>query len=542
MDSNSDKRPTDSVEKSTFDFAHFIKWIILVFLILLLIAQLSTGEAARLAKGDEPSWLILLLKLLLIAGVIYLMKVQKDLKCQLTDPSGCTQEEPDPVNGILIVRVRGTAAGFGFGSYTLDLRKDGDPPLGVDVSYPGGGGSGSSPVVSGELGQIDTTTLSDGAYEVLLTVYPVGAGAPKTCSIGFNLLKTFVYISRVAEIPALSTTPTLGNANPYDPLAELRLESAPDYPFRSVGGKMSMDGSAYVYECAGRMIEKYEIRYTQVSAPSGEPGQPAPDAPIPPAFTNTVSPLPLEYLGPDYYAPWTRVGPAPTNLINSWKSVTVGTNTYHKLKEGKWNSAAAGSGRFSLLLTVTDTASHLYHDIQHVWIDNHPIKGKIVKFQWKNPKTGKWEDIPKCEDLSMKKHGTIRIIGLAWDPVIDEAWWPATAPNDNFGHYNLAFWKQFGAAQALTGDINSRVPALPAATPVAVPGDADAEVLAEWDLTSLDGGIAPSPYTPPADPLLYQGESCSYTVRLFVTDTTVVNESTTHHIWDYEAVKIVNDL
>lgn len=537
-----DDRGTGAPSTKRFDLAHFLKWIILILLVILLLAQLATGELALLARAEGFSWLILLLKVFLILALVYLMWVQRDLKCQLTDPSGCTQEEPDATSGKLLVKVRGTAAGFGFGSYTLDLRKDGDPPLGVPVTYPGGGGSGASPVVASELGQIDTTALSDGTYEVVLTVHPIGLGTPKVCTLAFNLLKTFVYISRVADITVLSTTPTLGNANPFDPLAELRLDLAPDFPPRSVGGTMTMDGAAYVYECAGRKIEKYEIRYAPAPTPGSEQTQPALDAPIPAAFANLVSPLPLEYLGPDYYQPWTRVGPAPTNLINSWKSFTIGGTTYHKLKAGEWNSADAGNGRFSLLLTVRDTAGHMYHDIQHVWLDNQPIRGKIVKFQWKNTETGSWEDIPKCEDLSMKKIGTVRILGLAWDPVIDEDWWPPTAPNDNFGHYYLNFWKQFGGVQSLTGKITNRVPALPATPPVATPTDADADVLAEWDLTSLDAGPAPSPYTPPTDPQLYRGESCSYTLRLYVTDNTVVNESTTHYIWDHEAVKIINDL
>ena len=443
--------------------------------------------------------------------------------------------------GILCIHVKGTASGSYFSHYTLGINKAGNPQS-VDVFYPGGGGSGSSPVVNAHLGKIDTSSLMDGAYEVVLTVYPWGSGSPKVCKKTFSLLKAIVYISRVAGVPAISNVPAPGNPNPFDPNAELCLEVAPDYPKRSFGGTMKMDGSAYIYECPGRKIKKYAIRYAHIVSPGSEPGQPAFDAAVPAAFSGMVSPLPLEYLTADHYQPWNRVGPAPINLVNSWKSITIGLNTYPKLKSGSWNSNAAGSGRYSLLLTAEDTAAHLYHDIQHIWIDNHNIKGKIVKFQWYNEKSNAWEDLPKCKDLSMKKYGKIRVMGLAWDPVIDEAWWPAVAPNDNFGHYNLRFWKQFGASQNLTSDIYTRVPALPASPPVAVPGNADAGELAVWDITALDGGVAPDPYVPAADPLLYRGESCTYTIRLFVTDTTILNESTTHYIYDTESVKIINDL
>lgn len=524
-----------------FDLAHFIKWIILILLVVLVFVQLYAGEWHRLERADTSSWLILFLKLILICVIIYLMRVQRCLKCKITEPVGCTPEEADMTEGILSINVKGSAGGSYFSHYTLEIHKGGNPVT-TNVYYPGGGGSGSAPVSNGYLGKMDTTSLMDGGYEIVMTVYPLGSGSPKICKKDFTLLKAIVYISRVANVPALSNIPAPGNANPFDPGAELSLAIPPDYPKRSFGGSMTMDGSAYIYECPGRKIKKYGISYAHVTSPGSEPGQPATDTAIPAVFAGMVSPLPLEYLTADHYQPWNRVGPAPINLINSWKSVTIGTNTYPKLKSTSWNSNSAGSGRYSLLLTAEDTTGHLYHDIQHVWFDNHPIKGKIVKFQWFNKETSTWEDLPKCKDLSMQKYEKIRIMGLAWDPVIDENWWPAVVPNDNFSHYNLRFWKQFGTPQVLTSNISSRVPALPVAPPVPIPGDADAGELAIWDITLLDGGVAPNPYVPAPDPLIYRGESCTYTIRLFVTDNTILNESTTHYIYDTESVKIINDL
>jgi hypothetical protein len=85
---------------------------------------------------------------------------------------------------------------------------------------------------------------------------------------------------------------------------------------------------------------------------------------------------------------------------------------------------------------------YLYHDIQHVWLDNKEIYNtvRIVKLQ--RLVSGVWQDLPKCTDLLLS-FKTIRIVGLAWDPLIDEAW-PFAPPNDNFGYYRLDFWKQFG--------------------------------------------------------------------------------------------------
>ncbi|MGH7428085.1 MAG: hypothetical protein ACREJ4_06975, partial [Candidatus Methylomirabilaceae bacterium] len=461
------------------DLPGCIKYILLFFLILLLLGEIAAGEFRRIAEAGWLTWVILLIKLILIGGLIALIKVQRDLKCDITAPTGCTEEEPDPVAGILFVRVIGTASGAVFGSYTLEIQKDGDPPIAGVVSYPGGGSSGSAPVIGGELGRINTTSLSDGAYTITLRVYPAGPGSPKVCTTTFNLLKVIVYMNRVAGVQAIVLP---DNANPFDPIAELRTDYAVappphDFRTRSLGGSMTIKGAAYIYECAARKIKKYEIRYAHVSLPGTEPPQPNKGDPIPVTWPVAQRIVLFEYAIPDQYQPWTRVGPAPTDLINSWNTMTIGGTTYYKLNPGSWNSAVAASGRYSLLLTAEDTTVVTYHDIQHVWLDNKSIIGKIVKFQ--RLVAGVWTDIPPCVDL-LFSFGTIRIVGLAWDPVIDEAWWPPATPNDNYGYYRLDFWKQFGPPVGLTSNISTRVPALPALPPVPTPTDADAGELAQW--------------------------------------------------------------
>lgn len=537
-----DVRQIAAVEKPRTrkrDIPECIKFILLALLLLLLAAEIESGEFKRLPEAGCLTWLIIIVKLILIGGLIGLIRVQRALKCEIVSPKGCTEEEPDPVQGCLFVRVNGTAAGAAFGGYTLEVRKGSITYPGI-VLYPGGGTSGSAPVINGELGRINTTLLTDAAYEVVLTVYPSGAGSPKTCTTTFDLFKALVYMNRVAGVPALSMAPAPGNGNPFDAASELRLDAPPSYPLKSVGGSLTITGAAYLYGCADRNIRKYEIRYAHVTAPGGEPAQPPKDAPVPAVFAGVIPPLPLEYPGADYYQPWTRLGMAPVNLINSWKTMTIGATTYYKLNPASWNSAAAGSGRYSLLLAAEDTAGHRYFDIQHVWLDNKSIKGRIVKFQ-KKAKNGAWEDIPACTDLRLS-FGAIRLMGLAWDPLIDEAWWPASAPNDNFGYYNLQFWKQFsGIASPLTGDIGARVPALPPMPPVSTPVDADAGELAQWDLTQLDADASPPTPVNPSNKL-HHHESCTFILQLFVTDTTVVNEGTTHYVYHQAPVKIINDL
>src|SRR5713226_397002 len=121
------------------DLPGCLKYILLVLLILLLLGEIGAGEFNRITEAGWLIWVILLIKLVLIAGLIGLIWLQRELRCEITAPTGCTEEEPDPVAGILFVRVMGTASGAVFGSYTLEIQKDGDPPIAGIVSYPGGG-------------------------------------------------------------------------------------------------------------------------------------------------------------------------------------------------------------------------------------------------------------------------------------------------------------------------------------------------------------------------------------------------------------------
>lgn len=189
------------------DLPGCLKYVLLLLLVLLLLGEIAAGEFSKIAEAGWLIWIILLIKLILIAGLIALIRVQRDLKCDLTAPTGCTEEEPDPVAGILFVRVMGTASGAVFGSYTLEIQKDGDPAIAGIVSYPGGGGSGAAPVIGGELGRFNTTSLSDGAYTITMRVHPAGFGSPKACTITFNLLKVIVYMRRSGDRAAEQRQP-----------------------------------------------------------------------------------------------------------------------------------------------------------------------------------------------------------------------------------------------------------------------------------------------------------------------------------------------
>lgn len=546
------KQPIQETPKRQLrDLPGCIKWILLLLLIVLLIAEIATGEFNRFSEGGWLTWIILMVKLILIIGIFVLIWVQRNLKCSLTEPTGCTEEESDPVLGKLFVRVKGTASGAVFGHYTLEI----SGPYTYSVIYPAGGGT--VPVVGGELGRIDTTALDHGNYTITLRVFPIGTGSSKSCSKTFTLLKVAVYITRAAGVSAVP--------NCFDETAELVSGDV-----RSLGGLFHLDGSAYVFGCVDRKIERYELRYARVNAPGPGPLQPITDAVIPadwPASNYLHTPLIYD---PSKYWPWTEVGQVPTNLINDWGSMHIGPPSpggidYPILSPKSWNSYTAtsnpGGGRYNVLLIVSDTAGHRYYDLQRIWLDNWHVFCQIVKFQKPGEEVGTWEDIPHCTDilLSWQK---LRIIGLAWDALIDsDPLWPTTAPNDNFNKYRLSYRKEFVAPSdaaeipiTATPDYpalasNVRVPNTLTIVPGPLPTAADADLLVEWDLKqTLDMGMkgdcdASIPH--PNENKLYRKCSCTYTLSLEVSDKTVtesVSDYNIHHRITYQPIKIVNDL
>lgn len=527
MEPKDDQQP----RRRARDLPSLIKIILLVFLILLLVLQFARGEFGQLAEGDVLTWFILLIKLILIAILIWLMRVQRDLKCEITKPKDCVKEQADIAKGELFVEVIGTASGAAFGSYKLEVKKGTDPPIPDIVSYPGGGSSGSAPVVNGVLGRFDTTGLDDGAYTVILTVYPAGAGSPKPCTITFNLLKVMVLMEKVGKIPAVSMAPVPDSPNPLDPNAELRKDFAvapppPDYQLVAVGGSMSIDGMAYIYGCAGRKITKYEIRYAQVTTLGGEPAQPSTLSPIPAATWPIGNQIVLvEYTSPDYYKFWNKLGPASTNLIRKWDTFIFG----YYLKEQDWHSGGVGSGRFSLLLTAEDSIGATYHDIQHIWLDNNTVFALITGIQNVNP----------CAELSLNQFVGVGmdILGIAWDRLIDVAF-PATAPNDNFDRYLLRLFKQGGGHHDI-GTFTNRV-IVPFRDSGPNPAPAEAGLLANFGIATVIDAANPS-----SDPnvSIPRNQGCAYYLRLDVWDNTRLNDdNNVHHdssIWPF---CIVNDL
>ena len=107
------------------------------------------------------------------------------------------------------------------------------------------------------------------------------------------------------------------------------------------------------------------------------------------------------------------------------------------------------SGKYTLLLDVTDTLGNHYYDTQHVWFDNKPmVYDKYVVFEG-------IEGLPSCTDLHLGPNTKmippgapcgvpwpVALLGIAYDEYIDET--DLAYPSDNFDYYNLSITRQGG--------------------------------------------------------------------------------------------------
>ncbi|NIM16583.1 MAG: hypothetical protein GTO45_31770 [Candidatus Aminicenantes bacterium] len=582
-----DDLQTEKPRKRPRDLAKFIKYILLILLVLLLLGQLVTGEYGKLVEGKVSSMIILFVKLILIGLLIWLLWVQKRLVCDITKPTGCTDEEPNPPVPGLSVEVVGSAYGAAFGHYTLEWRKvagqscQDDTDWSSDgVHYPGGGGTGSTPVINGTLGWINTTVWSPGPYEVRVCVYTFHpSGSRKCCCTLFTLFKQLVYIERVAETPGAPVQTPPGPFDPNAPIVDTNMGPGPGTVV-PVGGCVHVKGSAWVGECNDRKIKCFDLKYGLGFLPGPkEPGFNPAD------YTGSLLNSKVCYTPPDESqkrAPWNQV---------IWRDLTVewikrhidppGIDIY-KLRDYCFNSAVdlpecpdanhhCHSGKYTLLLEVEDTLGNMYYDTQHVWFDNKPIH---VKFKG-------IEGLEPCAGLDLLDNGIflpngipcnqpwpINLKGIVYDEYIDEA--DTTYPSENFDYYRLYITKQGGPTYQVPITLDLTLPLgtepLKGKTRVGEPGtrcessisgcppvlpippEADG-ILTQLDLRVFDAVCASSlaaPFAPPAGFALDRGGSCcGYTFQIFACDKTWSDgwAGGYHHKWSLPwAVCICNDL
>src|SRR5882672_10176365 len=427
------------------DIPGCIKYIILLFLLLLLFAEYYAGEFRGFPKVSQLVWLIFFFKILLIILLLILIWVQRQLVCEITKPTGCAKEDIDPVTGNPRLTVEGTASGAVFGHYTLELQ--GHPEC--VASYPPGGGS--TQVTSGVLGWIDTSPVSPGDYTVVLRVFGSGGqSCIKTSAI--SILRAPVWIDKVGLVKTYDIGPY--PADP-DPSERLRIIEAGGVGTAetAVGGVISVEGGAYLEGCGKKMFE-YSLDYH--NAPYG-PATPGSTPPQPDAVGGWSNILTLTYDDvPQHPYTWScgfliGIPNFITNgiLTRAWKKVecTLPPHTVYYTNGGRlWNTTSL-NGRYTLRvhekhkpLGMPGPIEDLY-DAATIWIDNQPIVARIRKFLIHGGAS-----LDPCAELSLSQFLPGRladIIGHAWDPLIlDPPAAPADLePNDNFLKYTLEFAK-----------------------------------------------------------------------------------------------------
>jgi hypothetical protein len=541
------------------DLPGCIKYILLLFLLILLAAEIYAGEFRDFPRLVWWYWLILLIKILLIIGLIILIWVQRRLVCQITSPKGCAKEDIDPATGNPRLTVEGTASGTIFGHYTLALQ--GHPECAV--TYPPGGGS--TQVTNGVLGWIDTSPVSPGDYTVVLQVFPSGAGSPSTCTSAISILRAPVWIDKVGLVKTYDIGPYPGGSIYRERIIEAGGAATPE---TAIGGSVSVEGGAYLEGCGKRMFE-YSLEYHD--APYG-PAPPGTTPPEPDAAGGWTNILALQYGDvPQHPYTWScgfliGIPNFITNgiLTRSWEvgNCTSPPHTLYFTTSGNNWITTPLNGRYTLRvhekhrpLGMPGPVEELF-DAATLWIDNRDIVARIRKLMIHG---GASLDV--CAELSLSQFLPSRladIIGHAWDPLIlDPPAAPANLePNDNFGGYGLEFKKDGGGWV----DIEISVPPLPPGPPppppvfvntrpvpnvrqVAEPPDADTDVLTSWDIVkALDAGPLPAGNPPPPYPKIFRGQRCAYLIRLGVSDKTHVSDDGGHSKEDFFPFCIVNDL
>jgi hypothetical protein len=384
----------------------------------------------------------------------------------------------------------------------------------------------------------------------------------------------------------------------FDPTAQLVDGSN---VVRSFGTALRIFGSAVVGGCSGQTIKRYTLSYqpgftTTTSGSWTQFWQVNYNTPFQidsglnnvfqHALTNQWAELPIPLFDPithklirsvvgDYLndAYWDTQNPQgghpvqfPDPPVSCWEAPS-----------STWNSTPLAlsncqSGRYTLRLTVEDTAGNTTDDLRQVWFDNKNIYGSI----------GQIGSIAACAtvDLSVFAGGSADctvawpapLKGVAYDEYIEEG--NLSQPSDNFGGYSLDIWKTGGSSHQLpipgpvipsgpppphpyigtsrVGDPGTRCPtAVP--PPGTIPPFSDG-ILALLDMRRLDSVCNTNPAD--ADLVLQRatvstsgkqltpGECCGFIVHLSVWDTSICPSlsAVRHQVDVYFPFCICNDL
>jgi Bacterial Ig-like domain len=556
------------------------------------------------------------IRLCLIYYVRCLEACLRPLTCELTAPTGCVTETEFASAGIFRgVEIEGTAAGSACSHYILQWRQNG---IGAwqtsSVVYPGGATQGACGVTGGLLGYLSTFPfVSPGLVEIQLCVYSSEPNVAPCCTtIEFELYRNLVWIEGIEGIDA-ALPPGV-----FDPTAPLVDSTG---VVRSFGTVLRIYGAAAVGGCTGQTIKSYTLSYQQ-------------------GFTTTTAGAWSQFWQVNYNTPLQVLEGASdpllpnTVLTNLWSEVVMPivlpfqilcdvisddlSEAYWDTQNPQaglavqfppppplypapcvpppasstWNSTPlfptnCQSGRYTLRLTVTDTAGNTTDNLRQVWFDNKQIYASIANLAI--PASNKV--IAACSTVDLSFFAALagggspdctvpwpaQILGVAYDQYIEEG--NFTHPSDNFYGYSLQILKNGGGWHQLTIPGPDSVPVpLPPTPPwsgpylgttrvgdpgtrcsnaVPPPGPIPPQtdgILALFDMRRLDSVCNTNPAD--ADLVLQRatisastgqttpGECCGFILYLSVSDTSICpKNSTDNHTAEYEfPFCICNDL
>jgi hypothetical protein len=520
-------------------------WELLIKLIigLIIVVTFTIYWQSQLERNPRY-WIVVLSLIGLLIWLILRQKHFVGLSCNLTDPNNCKHGDAALLNNYVLEPILGTATGLGFSRYQLEVFWSGTIPIADAVIYANPAGDpdatlsiGNHQVNNGKLGFVDIQKAILGAADHVLTstqfevrLYVFGLdGSQKTCTTTFSITAARAYIKYIGGGWSHDVT------NVNEPLRHNDNSTADEL---AVGGYISVRGAADTYGCSSEQIAEYSLWIKpDPTFNLPQPSQGLPYDPVADGWTNITR---VVYTDNDQRIYNKLNGmPTPNFLTNSsiWSTRSVCIRPdfmplvcfpIPNLVEFYWNSRVGvetGSGKYSFLLKVIDTAGNTYYDIQRVWIDNEAILGGIRGLA----------GLGACEDLYILdvSGGIISIEGYATDPLIVSG--DLTKPtSDNFDRYQIWFQKQgaSGWQELEIPLIGGSYPGLDKNKPVpertiwSGGSTPPVGVLAEWDLRWLDA--ATNPKGLPTDQLLAVGKSCTYTLRVEAWDKTLVSEDDPH--------------
>lgn len=461
------------------------------------------------------------------------------LVCGLTSPTGCVGSNTKLVEDKYVAIV-GTASGCGMAYYDLQLFWNGTKNVSAGaIVYSNSSGNpdpsltqGTHAVMNGNLGFIDlqkaienagSDLITSTSFEIRLTVHSSNKSVC-TASLTFAVNASEVYIKNIGGRVAHDV---------LDPNEPLRVADTAGAPTGAIGLGASIWGAARVFGCANQQISDYGIYFKKDDFATPQPVNGTSFNPLINGFTticNVDFAAGFSTFTPDQLRQW-NILKGPSSLISNNGFYTyddvvsfyLGSTyiTLHLL-EGlvagmSWNTGP--SGRYSVLLKVTDTTGFEYYDIQRVWVDNEPISANISDIG----------NLPPCSDLYTKDvDGAFKVVninGTAFDPLIIAG--DLSNPSDNFDHYRILIQKQGSAPEEIYSS----------ATPV--PGRAPAPP--STNLYSFNLSWLNTLLHVPGDNKLLENEKCAFVFTLQVWDKTALNNNTSVHYneWNFP-VKIIN--